>query len=166
MANIKAIFKYAMQMELDGHKFFKEKAKEFVNPTSKKMFENLARVEMDHYDFLKEQLDEYTNNNEFKKLDPSIADREKDIFKSREESEYLKETLEQSDIPDMTILRMAYLIERDYAEFYRKAAANVEDIKAKEIFNMLAKWEDGHEELFKKEYDRMMNEYMTLPWGG
>lgn len=89
-----------------------------------------------------------------------------DIFKEREKSEKIEYTLEQSDIPDLTILRMAYLIERDYKEFYEGVAENSEDEDIKDVFNTLAKWEAGHEELFKSEYDRLMKEYMSLPWGG
>ena len=160
------ILKYAMAMELEGHNFFKEKAEKLSNPTGKKMFLDLADIEMDHYKFLEEQLKVYLENKSFNKIDPSVIDREKDIFKEREESEHLKETLVQSDIPDLTILRMAYLIERDYAEFYRNAKENAEDEAAKRVFETLQKWEEGHEELFKSEYDRRMKEYMTLPWGG
>lgn len=61
---------------------------------------------------------------------------------------------------------MAYLIERDYKEFYIEASNNADDESIKMIFNKLATWEEGHEKLFKNEYDRRMKEYMSLPWGG
>ena len=61
---------------------------------------------------------------------------------------------------------MAYLIERDYKEFYENVAEDSEDEEIKEVFNTLAKWEAGHEALFKAEYNRLMKEYMNLPWGG
>lgn len=166
MTNYKGILKYAMQMELDGYNFFKEKAHNLSNPTAKKLFLDLADIEMDHYNFLKEQLKIYEETNSFDKIEESVRIREKDIFIEREESEHIKSTLEQSDIPDLTILRMAYLIERDYAEFYRNAKENSEDPKAKEVFKKLEEWELSHEELFKKEYDRRMKEYINLPWGG
>ena len=61
---------------------------------------------------------------------------------------------------------MAYLIERDFKEFYENAVESVKDEDAKVLFRSLAKWEKGHEALFKKEYDKRMKEYMSLPWGG
>ena len=61
---------------------------------------------------------------------------------------------------------MAYLIERDFKEFYEDAAEKAQNPGAKAVFTKLAQWEKGHEELFKKEYDKRMKEYMSLPWGG
>ena len=67
-------------------------------------------------------------------------------------------------MPVLPILRMAYLIERDFAEFYRTAAARVEG-KAKQALEMLALWETGHENLFKNLHDRAFEEYAQMPWG-
>ena len=61
---------------------------------------------------------------------------------------------------------MAYLIERDFKEFYNDAAENANDEAAKAIFTKLATLEAGHELLFKTEYNKRMKEYMNLPWGG
>ena len=166
MKKYEQIMRYAMQMELDGAKFFKEKAEEFTNVTTKNLFLKLAEVEMGHYRFIKEQLDNYLKTDSFDMNSEMMNIDEESIFKNREKSEHIDETLKESDIPDITILRMAYLIERDYAEFYRNAAEKADDEDAKKLFEKLAKWEDGHEKIFKKEYDRRMEEYMNLPWGG
>lgn len=165
MKTYEQIFRYAMQMELDGHNFYKEKASSLNNPTSVKMFMDLAEVEMDHYRYIERQLNNYIEK-KYVDIDLGINSNEDSIFELREESEHIKETLKESDIPDLTILRMAYLIERDYKEFYQNAATNIEDLEIKKIFEKLAKWEEGHESLFKAEYDRRMKEYMSLPWGG
>lgn len=166
MKKYEQILKYAMQMELDGYNFFKEKAEKFNNPTTRKLFLDLADVEMEHFNFIKEQLDEYLKTDSFNIESEGFNRDENNIFEAREKSEHIAETLKESDVPDLTVLRMAYLIERDYAEFYRKAAENADDEIAKALFNKLAEWEDGHERLFKSEYDRRMQEYMNLPWGG
>ena len=152
-------------MELDGANFFRENAEKFNNVTSKKMFLDLAEVEMEHYRYLKNQLGSYTETKTFD-VSEEVMGREEDIFQSREESENLEATLSESDIPDLTILRMAYLIEKDYKEFYTNAAEEAKDQAAKAIFTKLASWEAGHELLFKREYDKRMKEYMSLPWGG
>lgn len=163
--NYEQVLKYAMQMELDGSNFFKDKAGHFTNPTSKALFVKLSDVEMDHYRYLERQLKAYSEEGTFDTSD-EVMGREESIFKAREVSEHIEETLIESDIPDLTILRMAYLIERDYKEFYENAAEHAHDEGIKAIFTKLSKWEEGHERLFKVEYDRMMKEYMTLPWGG
>lgn len=165
MKNYEQIIRYAMQMELDGYNFFNDNSKKFNNPTSEALFLKLAEAEMEHYRYLENQLNHYIKNDSFDSS-PEVMDREENIFESREESEHINETLQESDIPDITILRMAYLIERDYKEFYTNAAENAKDENIKAIFNKLASWEAGHEKLFKHEYDRRMKEYMTLPWGG
>lgn len=167
MQNYESILRYAMQMELDGHNFYLENKDKFIKTTSKKMFEELADIEMEHYEYLKSLLHTYLETNTIK-VDKDILEKEEDIdiFKSREESGKIEYTLDQSDIPDLTILRMAYLIERDYKEFYEGVAENAEDEEMKEVFTTLAKWEAGHEKLFKTEYNRLMKEYMNLPWGG
>lgn len=165
MQNYEQVLRYAMQMELDGANFFKDNAEKFNNVTSKKLFLDLAETEMEHYRYLENQLKSYTENKIFDTSE-EVMGREEDIFQSREESEHLEATLSESDIPDITILRMAYLIERDYKEFYTNAADNANDEAAKAIFTKLAKWEEGHELLFKTEYNKRMKEYMNLPWGG
>ena len=165
MQNYESVLRYAMQMELDGYNFFKEHAEKFTDPTPGKLFRDLAEIEMEHYKYLEKQLNKYLEENSF---DPNqdLTDVEDSIFETREKSEHLGATLQESDIPDITILRMAYLIERDFKEFYEDAASKAEDQGAKAVFKKLAQWEKGHEDLFKKEYDQRMKEYMSLPWGG
>lgn len=152
-------------MELNGYEFFKENAKKFNNPTSKALFLKLADAEMEHYKYLENQLNKYLETDSFD-TSLEVMDREENIFEAREESEHIEATLQESDIPDITILRMAYLIERDYKEFYENAAKNADNKDIKAIFEKLASWEAGHEKLFKQEYDKKMKEYMNLPWGG
>jgi rubrerythrin len=68
-------------------------------------------------------------------------------------------------VPDLPVLRMAYLIERDFAEFYTQMADKV-DGPAKEVLLKLAHWERGHERLFKQFHDRAFELYAQMPWGG
>lgn len=165
MQTYEQIFKYSMQMEVDGYNFYMEKAEALANPTSKKIFTDLAEEEKRHYKYLEELLNKYLADGNFKEKIDDLPEYES-IFEAREESEHLNETLEESDIPDLTILRTAYLIERDAKEFYDNISENVEDEDIKAVFIKLSKWEEGHETLFKSEYKRRMKEYMNFPWGG
>lgn len=165
MKNYEGVLRYAMQMELDGANFFKDNADKFENPTSKELFLKLADTEMEHYRYLEVQLKSYLEDKTFN-MSRELVEREENIFENREKSEHIEHTLEESDIPDITILRMAYLIEKDYKEFYQEQAEEAENENIKQIFEKLANWEAGHEKLFKHEYDRRMKEYMNLPWGG
>lgn len=165
MKKYEQVIRYAMQMELDGHNFFKEKSEQVASETAKALFLKLAEVEMEHYNFLKRHLDKYVENETFE-IEDKFEDIDPDIFEERAEKEHVDAALKESDVPDITILRMAYLIERDYKEFYEKAAKEADIDVIKELFETLATWEAGHETIFKTEYDRRMKEYMTLPWGG
>lgn len=154
-----------MEMEKQGHQFFKENAQKMTLPSAKEMFEKLAEVELDHYHFLEDQVNHMVSNNEVKEVEMDI-NRENNIFEERATKEMLEHTLSESMVPDLTVLRSAYLMEKDFAEFYHDAALKAEEPKVKKLFTTLATWEEGHERFFKEEYDRHMKEYMYQPWGG
>ena len=161
------ILKYAMDMEMNGHNFFKESAETFTSPVTKALFLELAEVELEHYKLIKSELESYTDSPEDFELDEEVLDRdESSIFSQRKGSEALDTTLVESDVPDLNIMRMAYLIERDFKEFYDEAKDMVDDENVKKLLQRLSDWERGHETIFKREYDRLKKEYLTLPWGG
>ena len=161
------ILEYALEMELSGHNFFKEKAEVFQSPTTKELFLNLAEIEMQHYTLIKRELDAYTKDPVNYVVDEEVMTRDEGtIFDQRESSESLDTTLIESDVPDLTIMRMAYLIERDFKEFYAGAVEQVDAQNIKVLLTRLSNWESGHEQIFKREYDRLKKEYMNLPWGG
>ena len=77
----------------------------------------------------------------------------------------LDQTVIEAMVPDMAVLRTAYLIERDFAEFYEMAAKKATG-EAQRVLTMLAAWERGHERLFKELHDKAFEEYAQMPWGG
>jgi rubrerythrin len=87
------------------------------------------------------------------------------FFTARASSEFIEQTVLEAMVPDLPVLRMAYLIERDFAEFYEEAASKV-DGDTRKVFEKLAYWERRHEALFKKMHDRAFEEYAQMPWGG
>ena len=101
----------------------------------------------------------------FLQFPPRVEVENPNFFLKEAEKELIDQTVLQSMVPVLPILRMAYLIERDFAEFYRMAADRVEG-KAKRSLEMLALWEKGHENLFKNLHDRAFEEYAQMPWGG
>lgn len=169
MKDIKSIFKYAMGIELQGIEFYEGNAEKLSNVTGKAIFEELVDTEKEHYKFLKEELEHYEKTGSIKATRQELLQRmknERNMFEERQKSEHVEATLVESDIPDITILKMAYLIEKDAVDFYNRVASEAEDIKLRDIFEMLSSWEQGHAALFKKEYQRRMEEYMSTPWGG
>jgi rubrerythrin len=60
---------------------------------------------------------------------------------------------------------MAYLIEMDFANYYEQSSKQATG-EAKKVLEMLARWERGHEELFKNLHDKAYELYSQMPWGG
>ena len=55
------------------------------------------------------------------------------------------------------IFAMAEEIERNGARFYRRAAEVTTVPRAKDLFQELAQWEDGHERLFQRLRDKLVD---------
>jgi rubrerythrin len=101
-------------------------------------------------------------------IPPKVVDEginETAFFSQRAISEALDQTVLEAMVPDLPVLRMAYLIERDFAEFYETTASKTEG-EAKRALTMLANWERSHERLFKTMHDRAFELYANMPWGG
>jgi rubrerythrin len=162
--DIRKIYEYALQREHEGKRFFAENAGRLSHAAAQGVFEQLAAEEQKHIEFIEAQiaaLDEGTA--------PSAnlgAKLERDgFFSQRADSEMLGQTVVEAMVPDLPVLRMAYLIERDFADFYELAARKSEG-EAREVLTTLASWERGHEKLFKHLHDRAFEEYAEMPWGG
>jgi rubrerythrin len=54
---------------------------------------------------------------------------------------------------------MAFLIEHDFMEFYRKSAESVDSEGEKFVLNHLSDWEKGHRDMVQQLYDERMKEY-------
>ena len=163
--DVRKVYEYALQREHEGKNFFAQNATRFGHAAVIGTFEKIADEEQRHIDFIQTLIDD---------LDAEGADGiakgmqldAEGFFSQRADAEMLDQTVVESMVPDLTVLRMAYLIERDFAEFYEMAARRVEDASAKDALAMLARWERGHEELFKKMHDKAFEEYAGMPWGG
>ena len=128
------------------------------------VFKQLAAEEQKHIEFIQAQINALDKG---EAPDTSIGvELQKDgFFSQRAESEMLDQTMLEAMVPDLPVLRTAYLIERDFADFYEMAAGKSEG-QAKEVLQMLARWERGHERLFKRLHDTAFEEYAKMPWGG
>jgi rubrerythrin len=162
--DIRKVYEYALQREYEGKRFFEQNAGRLSHAAAVGAFKNLAAEEQKHIEFIQSQIDALA-----KGKTPSAAmgvalDKE-GFFSQRAVSEAIDQTVIEAMVPDLPVLRMAYLIERDFAEFYEMAASTAEG-EAKQVLTMLAMWERGHEKLFKQFHDRAFEEYAQMPWGG
>lgn len=161
--NLRRVYEYALQREREGKEFFARNAARTGNAAAAGIFTRLAAEEDKHILYVQSMLDGLdsatTNTQTLKELGQG------GFFSQRADSEALDQTLIESMAPDVTVLRMAYLIERDIAEFYEMTAKGAEG-EARVALAALADWERGHERLFKGLHDKVYQEYMQMPWGG
>lgn len=161
--NVRRVYEYALQREHEGKHFFQTNAERMSHAAASGIFVRLADEEQKHIEFI-EGLIESLDRGQVRGEARDELESE-DRFSRRAESEMLDQTIIESMIPDVAILRTAYLIERDFAEFYELAAEKAEG-EAKTVLTALARWERGHERLFKDLHDRVFQEYAEMPWGG
>jgi rubrerythrin len=159
--NIEKILEYALEREHEGKRFFSENADRLQNAAAQGAFKAIAEEEQRHIDFISAQLAALKTGVDAKS--PELP--KSGFFADRAENENIAETVGEAMVADLPVLRMAYLIERDFAEFYEMAAGKAEG-QAKDILQMLSNWESGHERLFKKMHDQAFEKYAMMPWGG
>ena len=158
------VYQYALQREHEGKRFFEENAERLSHAAATGAFRQLAAEEQRHIEFIQDQiaaLDE--GQSPSAELDARMD--EQGFFWQRAVSELLDQSVLEAMVPDLPVLRMAYLIEHDFAEFYSNAAREAEG-EAKKAFELLAYWERRHESLFKQMHDKAFEQYAGMPWGG
>jgi rubrerythrin len=162
--DIRKIYEYALARELEGKRFFQENASRLSHSAAVAAFNRLAEEEQRHIEFIQLQIS-LLDRPETEPLqipdDPGGAG----YFTQRAASESIDQTVYESMVPDLPVLRMAYLIERDFAEFY-ESSAHQADGQAKTVLESLAAWERNHERFFKYMHDRVLEQYGEMPWGG
>jgi rubrerythrin len=162
---VRKIFEYALQREFEGKKFFLDNAERLSHAAAVSAFKELAAEEQRHIEFIQRHLASMDAGTPASS-DALKAELEaKGYFSHRASTEMLDQTVLEAMVPDLPVLRLAYLIEKDFAEFYDKMAAQA-DGEAKAVLLMLGHWERSHETLFKMMYDRAFEAYADMPWGG
>lgn len=159
--DIKKILEYALQREYEGKRFFEQNASRLQNAASAGAFKAIALEEQRHIEYIQSHLQALAKD----APSPTLELPTTGFFADRADSESIIDTVTESMVADLPVLRMAYLIERDFSEFYAQAASQAEG-EAKKTLEMLAQWEAGHERLFKSMHDKAFEEYSGMPWGG
>jgi len=162
--DIRKVYEYALQREYEGKLFFDENAARLSHASAVSVFHKLAQEEQKHIEFIQRQINLLSEN---KSADYEMGNtfEQAGFFSSRASSEFIEQTVSEAMVPDLPVLRMAYLIERDFAEFYENAASQATD-NSRKVLETLAFWERRHESLFKELHDKAFDEYSKMPWGG
>ena len=162
--NIQKIYAYALQREYEGKRFFEDNASRLSHATAIQAFKTLAGEEQKHIEFISSQLEALQHGQTADLVAGEEIERA-GFFAERATTEMLDQTVAEAMVPDLPILRMAYLIERDFAEFYETTAGKL-DGAPRQVLLMLANWERAHERLFRYLHDQAFEKYSEMPWGG
>jgi rubrerythrin len=150
MSNALNILAYAIKREEQGEQFYKENFKKVNSEATRAILESLAEMEKEHADLLRGRYEALNKTGEWL---PVLEDiKGASVFQVRFETEKTTKADLQSDLSDITILRMAYLIENDLAEFYKKAADSIDNPEGKKLFLALSEWEVEHKNALYKVY--------------
>jgi rubrerythrin len=130
------IYKFAMQMELDGRHFYLDLAKKTKNAGIKSVLTMMAESEAKHYNVI---LDMQKNDKTEYSKDVEVLTKIKNVFsKMKEEKEI------DVDVSQVEFYKKASEIEADSEKFYLERADEEKDPHRKEIFLTLANEEKGH----------------------
>lgn len=149
---MKEILKLAENFEIEGYRFYHQKMKEVRHKRVAEVFEYLAEMEKEHTEFIRRLIKDL---DEGKEISFQVSEKP-EIFSKRYESQALEITPFEDDIQDLAVLRMAYLIEKDFMEFYKRSAEKVEDSELKKILLLLKDWEASHKEIIEREIKSLM----------
>jgi len=158
----KKALQYALQREKEGHRFFSQHAEAAQHASVKAVFQRLAAEEQAHIRYVQALLDRCCG--QASKSEPAVEHDSK-FFSQRAISEMIEQTTAEAMVPDLPVLRMAFLIERDLEEFYRQAAKKATG-SGRAALERLADWEAEHARLFQKLHDHFLEQYSGMAWGG
>ena len=130
------IYKYAMQMEVDGRDFYLDMMKKTNNKGLKNILTMMADSEAKHYNVI---LDMQKNDKTEFSADTEVSTNVKNIFvKMKEEKDI------DVDVSRAEFYKKALKTEADARKFYLERADEEEDSHRKEIFLNLAEEERKH----------------------
>jgi rubrerythrin len=162
--NVLRVLHYALDREREGYAFFLGHAQKAQHAAVVGVFQRLAEEEQGHIHYI-EHLIAGLSGGTRREAGPSPVFHDASFFGERAASEMIEQTTVEAMVPDLPVLRMAFLIERDLAELYSDLAPKTEG-ETRLALERLAGWEREHERLFKTLHDRVFAEYSTMPWGG
>ena len=164
--NLIKVFEYALNQENTGKSFFETSIARMGVGAAVSAFKKLVKEEEKHIQFISSVLENLKHGGG---VDASMVEKvtlePTNYFNERAESEFLEQCMEGSMVPDVTVFNVAWLIEKDLAEFYANAARQTEG-PVKDSFRMLSAWEEHHERFFKAYRDKLTQTYAEMPWGG
>ena len=153
----------AIELEIEGQRFYLEAAECTTNPKGEEMFRSLADDEVIHERILRRQLDALTQGegwvpvlSHVEGLPEGLAEVTADLTALifPESEEVCEETL-RPDESDLDALLFALQIENKSFNLYRELAQKTEDPNGKRMYEYLANAERGHFEQLMLNYEHL-----------
>jgi rubrerythrin len=152
--NTADVFKLAHRMEVQGMRFYQEQQDKVKLPRIRELFSFLSGMEKEHAAYIERQADNLEAGRPIEEL---AGSEEEDRFRAVMARQKVEpENLDQ-DLGDYSIMRMAYLVEKDFARFYEQSAEQSRG-ELRDLFTSLAEWEKGHAEMMKQEMGRIISQ--------
>lgn len=164
--NLIKVFEYALNQEHTGKSFFENSIGRLGVGSAVTAFKRLIQEEERHIRFVQGIINDLkaAGNIDHRAI-AEVTLNPIDYFDDRAKSEFLEQCVIGSMVPDVTVFNVAWLIEKDIAEFYANAARQTEGA-ASNALSMLSGWEKGHERFFREFRDKLTDTYANMPWGG
>ncbi len=140
------VFDFALQMELDGEKYYRDLAEKVKHDDLKKVLEGLAEDEQRHYKIIQLAQSQTFHSIADSSLNsiPNVFSRNKDKAFVPEKELIAKLKDEQSDV-----YRAALLKEEESVALYKKLQEDSKQPEAKRIFEKLMQEEKKHVEVIE-----------------
>ncbi|QJW48233.1 ferritin family protein [bacterium BFN5] len=138
------IYDFALQMELDGEKFYRDLAAKTQHSDLKIVLEGLANDEQRHYQIIQQVQNQTLHDID---VNPSL-DQAKNVFSSNKESFLLnKEIMTKLKYEQIDVYRAAFGKEQESVELYKKLAEAAMTAEEKALCEKLMHEEEKHVEV-------------------
>jgi len=157
-------FDFALKMEVDGEKYYREHAAKVQYEELKVVLEGLADDEQRHYKIVK-LLQNQTFN--FMEADRTISNT-KNVFESSKNKEFIpkdKESIAKLKDEQMDVYQAALRKEEESVELYKKLQETAEQQAEKDIIQKLVNEEEKHAEVLGNIIEMLnhVNEWVESP---
>jgi rubrerythrin len=136
------ILKEAILLEMRGKSFYTNVAEKTDSKSAKQIFEQMAAEEDEHIAFLSNQFQNYVKNKEFLGID-EVEETADDEVAMKVLSEELRKEISAAGF-EAAAISSAIDFENRAVELYAGRAKEATDPAEKKIYEMLARWEEGH----------------------
>lgn len=150
------ILKFALSKEIEGMDFYRSKRETVKNEVLKEVLLQLSEMENGHVNYIRKLISAVEGDETVSA--PEEMPENGNVFRKIEEKEMIGKEI--GDLAsDLSVVRMGFLIEDDFMNFYRNSADKVREPEMKKVLNVLSAWEKEHRDELHRLYTEMSKAY-------